>query len=1716
MRTSFSSSAGSYKTVIALFEAQVQRTPEALAVLSGNQWLTYAELNERSNQLARKLDSLGAGPDMLVGVCMERSLEMVVSLLGILKSGAAYVPIDPSYPKDRLAYMMEDASPSVLLTQEKFRGELPSHRASVVLVDCEWQGGIAEQESSNLNRTLPEECLAYVIYTSGSTGRPKGAMNTHRGLGNRLSWMQQAYRLTAEDVVVQKTPFSFDVSVWEFFWPLLAGARLVMARPGGHRDSRYLLDLIWEQGITTLHFVPSMLRVFLDEEGIEKCTSLRRVICSGEALSTELQEKFFKKLNCELHNLYGPTEAAIDVTSWECRKDDVLRVVPIGRPIANTQIHVLDEVMMERLDAGVAGELHIGGAGVGRGYWQRPDLTAEKFVPNPLSMTPGERLYRTGDIALCREDGILEYLGRIDDQVKVRGFRIELGEIQTILLRHELVKDAVVVAHEDLNGDKRLVAYVVPHQPGTLTGTDRGILAGRFRDYLKQRLPDYMLPSAFVLLEKLPLNPNGKIDRNALPVPENWADERPLYCDPRTPLEEKIAQIWEALLNVDHIGVHENFFNLGGHSLLATQFLGQLRHQLNLELPFQAFFSNATIADLSAYLNGRETSATHLALRRASRENAGSPLSFSQERVWFLDRLHAGNLFAYYFQSLLRFEGRLAVPELERSLTEIIRRHEIFRTTFHEIGGRPVQVVHGPYAVKLRLIDLQAEADPEQKAQEAINEELRQPFDLEQLPLIDWVLVQLGKDHHLLLHREHHLVHDGWSFNLFMRELFELYRSYTGGAPAHLSDLPIQFADFSSWQRQWIQTEEATRQLDYWKKNLAGIRALLTLPWDRPRPPVPSYRGGLLRIELPLDLCDAVRAKCREYKVTLFMAMFAGFVVLMQRLSGETDLCVGAGIANRRWKETHDLIGMTVNNMALRCDLSGNPTVAELLSQVKQITLAAYDNQDLPFDRVVEAVHPARDLSYHPLYQVMFSFHDSPFYSLDLPDCKVTLTEAISNGSAKQDINVNVIPRAEQRVGVAGNGNTNNGITVLWEYSDDVFDRKTMEHWIVAYQGLLCAMISDSERHIDDLPLVAAGNPISSVAESFGSIANWREKTLHELFEEQAEKNPESPAVSYRDQSISYGELNGRANQLAHRLIKLGAGPETRIGICVERSIEMVVGILGILKAGAAYVPLDPNHPAERLAFAMKDAAVPVLLTQQRLRRVLPKCGSEVISLDDWASISSESTSNPITRVCAGNLAYVIYTSGSTGTPKGVEVTHGNVARLFRETEAWFNFGAQDTWTLFHSYAFDFSVWELWGALLYGGSLVVVPYWICRSPKEFLQLLRDKRITVLNQTPSAFQQLIHAGHEDLSPEDSSLSLRLVIFGGEMLQFQSLRSWIERHDLEQVRLVNMYGITETTVHVTYCPVQQQQIEEKIVGSRIGIPIKDLQAYVLDERMQLSPVGGTGELYIAGEGLARGYLNRPGLTAERFVPDPFSARSGARLYRSGDLARYRADGTLEYLGRSDHQVKIRGYRIEIGEIEAVLNHCLAVKESAVVAWHGQDGDKRLLGYVVLREGKEFSAEELGVYLQENLPDYMVPQNFVFLESLPLSSNGKLDRKALPAPGNERTTLEQPYVAPRTPLEEKLAEIWGELLHVDRVGIYDNFFKLGGHSLLGTQVISRLRILYQVDVPLRSIFEQGTIAQLGDILQDALIDRIQGLSEEETQHWLESSEVSAKDAL
>ena len=1967
-----------------LFEAQVSRTPDAEALTFNDETLTYAELNRRANQLAHHLRSLGVGPEALVGIQLERSVELIVGILGVLKAGGAFVPIDPSYPQERIDFMLADAGLSVLLTQRDFAS-----------------ADLEKMPDENLQTEVAPDNLAYAIYTSGSTGRPKGVLIQHQGVVNLAFAQREAFAVSAESRVLQFASISFDAAISEIFKTLLTGATLCLAKPESLLPVDPLLNLLRTQKITTVTLPPSVWALLPSDQ----LPSLQTAVSAGEACSSQIAAAWSRDGRRFL-NAYGPTEVTVCATI--SHPLDGAERPPIGPPIANTRVHVLD-ANLQPVPVGVIGELYVGSAGLARGYLHRPELTAERFVPDPFSSEPGSRLYRTGDLGRYRPDGNLEYAGRMDQQVKVRGFRIELGEIESALQQHPTVRDAVVLAREDTPGDKRLVAYLI-HESGTTADVSQ------LRAWLLQKLPDYMLPAAFVVLDEFPLTPNGKVDRRALPAPDASRPELgQAYVAPGDRLEQFLVDLWQTVLGLERIGVKDNFFDIGGNSLKGAILINRLQDLLGEYVYVVAIFDAPTIAELATYLRrhyteavtricGSESSAggadrkqitaaqisefkqlipplvetrehaddktknpssvfvlspprsgstlmrvmlaghpqlfappelellsfntlaerreafadrfsfwregtiralmelkrcdagvaTRLMeecegqqlttkqfyglmqswlgervlvdktpsyaldieiLRRAesdfaetrfihlirhpygmirsfinarleqvffrhqhnlerrelaeliwllsqknilefletvpaerqlqvhfeqlvsdpepvlrgiceflgleyvsemarpyqdssqrmtdgihplskmlgdvkfhehkqvdaaiadrwrqeieagdlladetwtiakalgyqpievarpelrpirrvdTRREQGLPLSFAQQRLWVIDQLEP-NSSAYNMPLAERISGPLNVAALERSFNELVRRHESLRTTFRISSGQPVQIVSDPEPLRLEVLDFSHLPEPERETQVAreAHAEAQRPFDLVHGPLLRVRLLKLADTEHVLSSTLHHIVSDGWSMEVLMRELTTLYEAFLEDRPSPLPELPLQYVDFALWQREWLQGEVLEQQLAYWKQQLRGALPVLALPLDRPRPPVRTTRTSHEAVLISDEVRVALKQLNQQESATMFMTLLAAFKILLARLSGQNDIIVGTPVAGRSRAELENLIGFFVNALVLRTDLSGDPTFRELVQRVRAVALGAYKYQDFPFEKLVDELKPERDASLTPLFQVMFMYESRAGEEMKLKGLQFTPAESV-NESGKFDMSLGMVESANELIAVL-------------RYNSDLFNRSTVERFIACFENLLYGIAENPDRRISEFTLLDSDER-AEVLEAWNQTAvSFPERCAHQLFEEQVERRPEATALVLGDRRLSHRELNQRANQVARYLRARGVGPETLVGISVERSVEMVVGLLGVLKAGGAFVPIDPDYPQERIDYMLADAGVSVVLTQRELT------APEIEKLPD---------ENLETEVMLDNLAYAIYTSGSTGRPKGVLLHHRGLTNLALAQAEVFGVSEDSRVLQFASFSFDAAVSEVFKTLLSGATLVLANTESLLPVTPLLNTLREQRITMATLPPSVLALL---------PSDDLPDLRTVISAGEACSAELAAAWSSHGR----RFLNAYGPTEITVCAT--------CSEALDGSGkppIGRPIANVESYVLDANLQPVPIGVVGELYIGGAGVARGYLGRPDLTAERFIPHPFVSEfhakaqrktqscneeiqeqsdlpggfasffaplretsSGWRLYRTGDLACFREDGQLEYRGRIDQQVKVRGFRIELEEIESVLAQHPDVRAAVVLAREDVPGDKRLVAYVVTDTPHDVG--EWRAWLSQSLPDYMLPAAFVSLEAFPLTSSGKIDRAALPAPDGSRPAQDQVYVGPRDQLEQLLVDLWQQVLGLNRLGVNDNFFEAGGDSIKGAILINRLQELLGEYIYVVAIFDAPTVAQLAGYLR------------------------------
>jgi amino acid adenylation domain-containing protein len=1657
-----------------LFEAQAALRPNAVAATCGELAFTYGELNRQANRLAWWLRANGMGLERRVAVLGERGLDLLTAILGLAKAGAVYVPLEPGNPDLRLAAILADCQPALLITQADMAGralKLAAGLPEPLRVLC-WDEApvglglpdrreLAAQPDADPPEGATPQALANVFYTSGSTGGPKGAMVEHQGMLNHLWAKVERLGLHAGSVVAQNASMGFDISAWQFLAALLAGGRVVVYDEAAGMDAGSFLARVEGDGITALETVPTLLDLMLAAAPAEvSLPRLAWLISNAETLPVALCRRWSERFpHVPLVNTYGATECSDDVTH------QVFRTPPpadapragVGRAIPEMGVFVLDREL-EPVPAGVSGQLAFHGVGVGRGYLGDPVKTAVAFMPDPLTARPGSRLYLTGDLGRLTPAGTVEFLGRIDHQVKLRGLRVELGEVEEALCRHPAVREGVVVLRRDGPGEGRLVAYSVCER-----GT--GPTADELRAFLRARLPEHMVPSAFVALDALPLTPNGKVDRRALPAPAFVPEASEAgFLAPSGPVEEIVTALWCEVLGREQVGARDDFFELGGHSLLAMQVMSRLRSAFAVEVPLRALFESPTPAGLAAAVERR--------MKAGGADDEAPPIvpvprtgpmlaSFAQQRLWFLDQLEPGSP-AYNLPLAVSYRGSLHPALLAAGLAEVVWRHEALRTVLQAVDGEVVQVILPAGPVPLPVVDLEAlpAVRREGEVRRALAEEGLRPFDLGSGPLLRVFLLRLGAREHVLLATMHHAVSDGWSMEIFRGELEVLYGALRRSEPSPLAALPVQYADFAVWQRRWLAGAALADQLSYWRQRLAGAPPVLELPTDRPRPAVRSYRGAMRRWDLPPGLTGSLLRLSRQRSATVFMTLLAGFQFLLARYSGQTDVVVGTPVAGRTRLELEGLIGFFVNTLVLRGDLAGDPAFSDLISRVRETALGAYAYQDLPFERLVEELSPERSLAYSPLFQVMFALENTPRSRADGASGLESRAFEPDGGAAKLDL---ILALFEMEGRLEGGLN----------YSVELFDGVTIERLTGHLEILLAAAVADPGQRMSGLLLLTAAERHQLLEWNDTVAAFPRASCLHELIAEQVRRTPEAVAVVCRGEALRFRELEERANRLAHRLRGWGAGPEVCVAICLERSLDLVVALLGVLKAGGVYVPLDPAYPHERLAFTLADAGAPVLLTQESLLGVLPELpagrGPRVACIDrmreDLTGVPADA---PASGVGPSNLAYLIYTSGSTGRPKAVAIQHESAVVLMRWARHVFSDEELSGVLASTSICFDLSVFELFVPLCHGGCVI-----LAGSALELAGLPEAASVTLVNTVPSALAELVRLG---------ALPgfLRTVCLAGEPLP----RSLVEQLYLcsSVGRVLNLYGPSEDTTYSTFTVVPRGALPT------IGRPVSGTRAHVLGPSLSPCPVGVPGDLHLAGHGLARGYLNRPELTAQSFVPDPFAVEPGDRLYRTGDLVRSRPDGELEFLGRVDHQVKIRGFRIEPGEIEAVLSGHPAVRHTVVVPWMEEAGVGRLIAYVTSADA-DLEISELRRFLTERLPGFMVPSAFVTLAELPLTPNGKVDRRALPAPGRSAAVLEASGEIPCTAVEEMVAAVWEQVLKVAPVGRLDNFFEIGGHSLLAIRVLSRIREAFGVEVAVRRLFEEPTVEGLAEAVEAAL---------------------------
>lgn len=1631
---------------VSLFQQQVQLTPEALAIQHDEAALTYRELDEKSSQLAKVLIKKGVETERFVAISLERTDKLPISILAIWKAGAAYLPLDPTYPEERLEYMLENADPIMILTDGASCRSIPDSFVPIMfnLDEGLFNEEVNNQSTSSIN-LFAEQSLkhaAYMIYTSGSTGKPKGVVVPAEGLVHFLHYMNNVFSLSVKDRLLALTTISFDISVLELFLPLVSGATCVLTKREIVQDPILLNQTINNQKITAIQATPTHWQMILAHQQAS-LTDIKALV-GGEALPSYLAEEMVK--TCQsVTNLYGPTETTIWSTVYELDKDEPKGL--IGAPIDETAVYVLDQDL-QLVPPEVDGELYIAGAGVTRGYYGRPSLTAERYVANPFGDS-GSRMYRTGDIVQWTSNGSLEYIKRADDQVKLRGHRIELGEIEKVISSFSPNMSAKVIVREDTPGNQQLVAYLV--------GADE-ITKEELITHAKHTVPEYMIPDSIVYLDEFPLTLNGKLDKKKLPQPEYYhvEVEQQLNED-----EQALHDIFSKLLHLPVISIEDSFFDLGGHSLLASHLIAQIRDKWNKEISFSTVFNYPTIKELAVLIKEVSETSTEIV---AVEDRASALLSYEQHRLWFIDQME-GPSATYNIPFEIDLNGKLNKHALQVALDYVVKRHESLRTVFSMDGETPVQHILPADQSPIRLEIV--ESNPEELA--SVVEEAKQfHFDITKEPPVKAVLFKVAEDKHVLLLLFHHIIADGWSLIPLTKELSKAYKNSLELTDITDEPLAIQYQDYVAWQQEQMGKSSAEEELDYWKQQLIELPAETPLPYDVQRPKTRENEGKHYPFIIDQQLQSAITNYAKENNVTTFMVLQASLTSVLFRLGSGVDIPIGTPIVGRNNQQLDDLIGFFVNTLVLRTDVSNNPTFHELVSRVKKTNVEAYDRQDIPFDKVVEIVNPERSASRHPLFQMMLILQNAPNPVVDIPqvdsDMKVSGT-----GTAKFDLTFELWEQPNEAGALNG----------IIEYRTDLYKDNQIERMCQQWLTFLKHALETPDKSIGTIPFISTEERQFVLDYKKQANNESTDRSIVQIFESQVDKYPHNIAVSYEGEQLTYQQLNERANQMARYLMDQGAGPEKLISIMLPRSISMMVSILAVLKTGSAYVPVDPDYPDERISYILSDVNPSIVITNEKSNQTTEDFTSlHVIDIADVSSriLQAYSNQNINQSISAMNAAYIIYTSGSTGKPKGVVIPHHNVIRLLNETDEWYHFNSDDVWTMFHSYAFDFSVWEIWGALLYGGKLVIVPYNVSRMPIEFLDLLVQEQVTVLNQTPSAFYQLMYAEQErrNLSRK---LSLRYVVFGGEQLELARLKDWFTLHENSTTKLINMYGITETTVHVSYLELNEEIIDQQ-GNSLIGTNIPDLEIYILDDFLQPVPIGVTGEMYVAGGGLARGYLNQSSLTASRFVANPFG-EAGSRMYKTGDLAKWLDDGTIDYIGRSDHQVKIRGYRIELGEVNAHIISHESIKEATTTVLN-QHGDNQLVSYIVT--DKEVRDADLKAYIASFLPGYMIPSTFVHIDRIPLTAHGKLDTKNLPLPDY---TVNVTGEGPRTPSEELLCELFKEILHLDEVGIHDSFFDLGGHSLLAVTLMNRIRELFGKELGIGILFEAPTVAELVHVL-------------------------------
>ncbi|MEC5271177.1 non-ribosomal peptide synthetase [Caldifermentibacillus hisashii] len=1640
--------AGEYpreKTIHELFEEQVSLKPDGIALETEDGAVTYRELNESANQIAHYLIEQGIEIGDPIGICMNRSLEEIASMLGILKVGGAYVGLDPEYPEERLKHIVEETEMPLLLTTSQSGLDEAAYDVDIVNIDLL---DLPEEKTNIFREGISATALSNIIYTSGSTGKPKGVCVPHRGVV-RLVKGETYVPITSDDVFLHVASISFDATTLEVWSSLLNGARLVLL-PTRNASLQDYENVIQKYNVSILWLTAGLFNVFVDHN-LQALKGVKYILIGGETVSVPHVRKAMEALEgTEIINGYGPSENTVFTTCHRIEEADLERPsIPIGRPIANTEVYVLDE-NQQPVPVGVIGELYAGGDGLAIGYMNRPELTAERFIPHPFKQGSGEKLYRTGDLVRYLPDGKIEFIGRADHQVKIRGFRIELGEIEVVLKQYPDVRDAVVTVVEDELGDKRLSAYIV---------TDQSLDVKKIKNHLKEKLPNYMIPDFVTLLAELPLTRNGKVDRAALPAPEIVEGEE--YIAPRTPTEEIVSGIWSGVLGVEKVGSNDSFFDLGGHSLLATTTVSKLQNAFGVEVTIKDLFENPTVEQLANHLDqmlSGENKIDFPEIEIIDKEKF-IPLSYAQQRLWFISQLTSQSSI-YNIPWALKLNGKLQVDALEKSINDMVVRHESLRTIIKEENGQARQIVVPPRDSKLEINDLSnmEEIIRLKEVERITEEEATKDFDLSVGPLFQVKLLKLSDNEHIFLCTMHHIISDAWSMGIFLEELFELYRSYCSGTEAKLPPLNYQYTDFSVWQRKWLNNEVLENQLKYWKNELSGKLPVLQLPSDYPRPAQQTFNGALLTERVPTELVHKLRKLSKQEGTTLFMTVLAAYQGFLSRYTNQDDIIVGSPIANRNHASIEGIIGFFVNSLVIRTNVSTEMTFTDLMSKVKEKALNAYLNQDIPFERIVDEVVEERSLSYSPIFQTMLVFQNKASkipkgLNIDLEPISVQLP------FAKFDLTVIIEEEDDE-------------FTLAFEYNTDLFKEGTIKRLSRNFLHWLESVVVNPKEKLTNLPLTAQEEEHQLLIEwNKTEKAFLEHQSIPEWFEAKVQETPDAIAVVFNDNSLTYKQLNDRANRLAHFLLEKGIDPEEPVGICLGKSLEMIIAILGVLKSGAAYVPLDPEYPSERLEYMLNDAQISHVITGKEYSSKLNDYTSQIYITGQNDVLKDYSKENPNVITSPDQLAYIIYTSGSTGNPKGVMIEHRGVTNLATQQIDFQKITAESRVIQFASFSFDASVFEIFSTFMAGASLYIGEKEEILPGPDLTGFLNKHKITHATLPPTALVWL----------EEKELPyLEVIVSAGSACTLELAREWSKNKTF-----INGYGPTETTVCATYF---QCDPSLDLPSVPIGRPVPNTEVYILDQNLQPVPTGVVGELYIGGKGLARGYINNTKLTKESFISHTFRNGKRIRLYKTGDLVRYLPDGNIEYIGRKDHQVKIRGFRVELGEVESILAKYPGVKDVVVTARKDYKyKEARLVAYLVTDE--QLDERAVRRYVKEHLPTFMVPSDIVKLDEFPLTPNGKVDLNKLPEP--EGQADDKNYAAPTNEVEEILVSIWENVLNKRKIGINDNFFELGGDSILSIQIIAQAK-QKGLSLTAKQLFEHQTIAELAQVAK-----RVTGIS-------------------